>query len=196
MRTLFCALIATLSLATPALAQNADGTPTVYNATNYSITPPANWKIVSGTLTEKELSKLPENINKQFSQRNTDVIFLNKPDKQNSGFMNNLNIVSIGEEIVLTDEVIKELEAQLKQQYVSMFGAFEMETIEKQTEEKQETLHVKGSYSALNYNITMEQFLMPHGKTSVVLTCTYVTDKGQADGDACKEAVKTLKFKN
>ena len=196
------AILTASLLSFPAFAQDgaadADEAAKPYEGGSYTIVPPASWMQVSGTLGEKELSQLPGNIREHFSQRNTDVLFLKKdPDRPKAGFINNLNIVIINEEIILTDEVINEMTPILKQQYDSMFKPFNIEVMEKRPFNDKEALYVKGNYTVLNYSITMEQFLIASGsaKESLVLSCTYETETGKEDAEACVNAIKSIKFK-
>ena len=198
------AILAVSLFAVPVMAQDTNpvgGTEEAakpYEAGSYTIIPPASWMQVSGTLSSDELSKLPANIRDQFTQRNTDVLFLKKaPDKPKAGFINNLNIVLINEEIVLTDEVVSELEPILKQQYDSMFKPFNVEVMEKRPFNNKEVLYVKGNYTVLNYSVTLEQYLIPSGSTkqSLVLSCTYDTEAGKEDGEACVNAIKSVTMK-
>jgi len=197
-------MAATLALslfASPVMAQDnapSDEKVEPYEGSSYTLTPPKSWLLVSGSLSEKELSQLPPNIKEHFNQRNTDVLFMNiEQGKPKAGFINNLNIVVINEEIVLTDEVINELNPILKQQYESMFKPFTMETIEKRPFNDTEILYVKGSYSVLNFPVTMEQFLIPSAsaKESLVMTCTYNTETGKEDAEACIKAIQSVKLK-
>ena len=203
-RFLNLSMAATLALslfASPVMAQDsapAENEVKPYEGSSYTLTPPQSWLLVSGSLSEKELSQLPPNIKEHFSQRNTDVLFMKtEQGKPKAGFINNLNIVIINEEIVLTDEVINELTPILKQQYESMFKPFTMETIEKRPFNDTEVLYVKGSYNVLNYPVTMEQYLIPSAsaKESVVMTCTYNTETGKEDAEACINAIKSVELK-
>ena len=192
-------LLATSLIATPVLAQegNPSGTET-YDGGYYTIVPPASWMLVSGTLSEKELSQLPSNIREHFIQRNTDVLFLKKdPDKPKAGFISNLNVVIISEEIILSDEVVNEMRPILENQYTQMFKPFNIEVMEKRPFNDKEALYVKGNYTVLNYPVTLEQYLIPSGSTkeSLVLSCTYNTETGKEDAEACINAIKTITLK-
>ena len=196
------AILAASLFALPVMAQDsaADSNEAVkpYEGGSYTIVPPVSWMQVSGTLGEKELSQLPGNIREHFSQRNTDVLFLKKdPNRPKAGFINNLNIVTINEEIILTDEVISEMTPILKQQYDSMFKPFNVEVMEKRSFNDKEALYVKGNYTVLNYSVTLEQYLIASGsvKESLVLSCTYDTETGKEDAEACINAIKSIKFK-
>jgi hypothetical protein len=195
-------LIALMAFSSGALAQDADNVggsnePSKYNGVTFTITPPKNWQIVAGSLSEKEIQKLPENLREHYSNRNnSDIIFMDigSPDADVKGFKDSLNIVTINEPIPLTPELVKELSNVLKQQYESMFEKFELESAEIAKLNNMEVLSVKGHYSVLNYNIRMEQVLVPSNTESLVLTCTYDTSKSKAEEviAACRSAVESL----
>ncbi len=195
-------LIALMAFSSGALAQDADNAggsnePSKYNGVTFTITPPKNWQIVAGSLSEKEIQKLPENLREHYSNRNnSDIIFMDigSPDADVKGFKDSLNIVTINEPIPLTPELVKELSNVLKQQYESMFEKFELESAEIAKLNNMEVLSVKGHYSVLNYNIRMEQVLVPSNTESLVLTCTYDTSKSKAEEviAACRSAVESL----
>ena len=170
---------------------------TVHDGGSYTIVPPASWKLISGNLSADEMAKLPDNISKHYTQRNTDVIFMNVgTDAKDTGFKNTLNVVIINEAIALSDDVVKELSAVLKQQYETSFKPFELELVEKRKfKGEKEALYVKGKYEVLNYHVTLEQFLVPSTNESIVLTCTYQTETGQDDGNRCRDAIMTLTLK-
>ncbi|MBQ9817061.1 MAG: hypothetical protein IJM59_06310 [Proteobacteria bacterium] len=195
-------LIALMAFSSGALAQDADNAggsnePSKYNGVTFTITPPKNWQIVAGSLSEKEIQKLPENLREHYSNRNnSDIIFMDigSPDADVKGFKDSLNIVTINEPIPLTPELVKELSNVLKQQYESMFEKFELESAEIAKLNNMDVLSVKGHYSVLNYNIRMEQVLVPSNTESLVLTCTYDTSKSKAEEviAACRSAVESL----
>ena len=197
-------LIALMAFSSGALAQDADnaggsGEPAKFNGVTFTITPPKNWQIVAGSLSEKEIQKLPENLREHYSGRNnSDIIFMDigSPDADVKGFKDSLNIVTINEPIPLTPELVKELSNVLKQQYESMFEKFELESAEIAKLNKMDVLSVKGHYSVLNYNIRMEQVLVPSNTESLVLTCTYDTSKVNAEEviAACRSAVESLEL--
>ena len=198
-RLALCALLVSGLWGLPAMAQEQAGADEAkpYDGGSYTIVPPSSWKLISGSLSPEELAKLPDNISKHYIQRNTDVIFMNiGADPQNTGFKNTLNVVIINEEILLTDEIVKELSSVLKQQYETSFKPFNLEVVEKRKfQDKKDALYVKGSYDVLKYHVTLEQYLVPSSNESVVLTCTYQTDTGQEDGKLCMDAIMTLTFK-
>ena len=119
---------------------------------------------------------------------------INSPDAEAKGFKDSLNIVTINEPIPLNDELVKELSTVLKQQYESMFEKFELENIEVTTLKDKKVLSVKGGYTVMNYKAKMEQTLIPAKNESLVLTCTYETEKAMADQiiNACRESVASL----
>ena len=187
-------------IATPAFAQAPEDES--YNGDSYVITPPANWLLISGTLTPKELAKLPENIREHYNQRNnSDVIFMNIDalDAETKGFKNTLNIVSINESIPISDELVKELSTILSQQYDSMFAqTFKMEDskiIELDSVGK--AFYLSGTYTIQDYTIKMEQALVPTKSESLVITCSYETGKPDTEETAakCDAALKSLKLK-
>lgn len=189
-----------MCLCTNAMAQdNADDAnedKNIYDGDSFTIVPPANWLLVSGNLDPKDVAKLPENVKEHYTQRNTDVIFMdiNSPDAEAKGFKDSLNIVTINEPIPLNDELVKELSTVLKQQYESMFEKFELENIEVTTLRDKKVLSVKGGYTVMSYKVKMEQTLIPAKNESLVLTCTYETEKDNADKiiNACRESVASL----
>lgn len=191
----------TMGLATNAMAQdNTDNANneevSKYDGGTFTITPPKNWLLVSGNLDPKDVAKLPDNVKDHYTQRNTDVIFMDisSPDADAKGFKDSLNIVTINEPIPLNADLVKELTNVLKQQYDSMFEKFEFETIEVAERNGQNVLSVKGSYTVLNHKVNMEQTLIPAKKESLVLTCTYETSKENADAviEACRKSVDSL----
>ena len=199
-RNLIPAFAALFLIPAGAYAQNADGDkaeqPAVekYNGDGFSLEPPAGWILVTGSLGESERKKLPANILEHYEMRNTDVLFLNlsSRDAESKGFKDSLNIVTIGEAIPLTDELVTELSNVLTQQYTSMFEKFELEGIEITTLGDRKVLQVKGKYPVLEYSVKMEQILVPSKKDSLVLTCTY--DSGKEDAadviGACRKAMQ------
>ena len=188
-----CSLLSLGLCATTAMAQDEASS---YDGGSFKINPPAGWQLVSGNLSQKEIQKLPENVREHYNMRNTDVIFMNIPtqDAETKGFRDSLNIVTISDPIPLNDDLVKELSNVLKQQYDSMFEKFNLESTEVTKVGEHDVLLVKGSYSVLNYNIKMEQYLVPSKKDSLVLTCTY--DSGKSDASDiignCKKAVESL----
>ena len=112
--SLLLLMLAVFGFSSIALAQNAEQ----YSNEKLTITPPDGWMLVSGSLGDKEMNQLPENIRAHYNARNTDVLFINidSLDKPVAGFKNSLNIVTINEEIPLTPELVKELEGVLKDQ--------------------------------------------------------------------------------
>ncbi len=193
-------LVAAALIATPAFAQDAQGES--YDGGSFSIVPPANWLLISGSLTDKELAKLPENIRDHYNQRNTDVIFMNieSLDAETKGFKNNLNIVSINESIPISDELVKELSTILEQQYDSMFAqTFKIEDSKTITLDNVggKVFYLSGTYTVQDYVIKMEQILVPSKTESLVMTCSYETNKPDTDETAakCNEAFKSLKLK-
>ena len=188
-------------LATPAAAQDSqDG---VYEGTSFTLTPPAKWLLISGSLTEADRAKLPENIRDHYRGRNSDIIFMDIDSldgEAKKGFKNNLNIVSINEAIPITDDLVKELSTILEQQYDSMFAqSFKMEstkTIDLDNIEGK-VFYLSGTYTVQDYSVKLEQILVPGKNESFVLTCSYETGKPNTEETAskCNEAFKSLKLK-
>ena len=175
---------------------NGDSASEKYDAGTFSITPPRGWMLVSGNLSEKEVQKLPENVREHYTLRNTDVIFMNldAPDADTKGFKDSLNIVTINEPIPLSEDLVNELKTVLTQQYEAMFENFEFESATQTTLNDIDVLQIKGGYKVLNYDVKMEQYLVPSSKESVVLTCTYDASKDKAAEilKSCTDAVKSL----
>ena len=200
-RLLMISAISLVFASTSAQAQEDAGSQEAsrYDGGSFTVAPPAGWQLVSGNLNPKELQKLPENIREHYNARNTDVIFMNIPtrDAETKGFRDSLNIVTISDPIPLNDDLVKELNNVLKQQYESMFEKFELESTQVTKVGNLEVLQVKGSYTVLNYKIKMEQYLVPAKKESLVLTCTYDTSKSDASDiiGACNKAVESLELK-
>ncbi|MBQ9395952.1 MAG: hypothetical protein IJU23_10630 [Proteobacteria bacterium] len=170
----------------------------VFNGGSYEITPPKGWIHVAGYLSEKELKKLPENVREHYSIRNTDVIFMNlsAQDSKEKGFKDSLNIVTISENIPLSEDLVKEMKDVLTQQYQGMFTDFEMTDFELSKLNGQDVLVVKGNYTVINYKVKMEQTLVPHKDEALVLTCTYDSTREDAMTiiENCQKAVKSLTF--
>lgn len=170
-----------------------------YDGGSFTIVPPKNWLLVSGNLDPKDVAKLPENVKEHYTQRNTDVIFMDtsSPDADAKGFKDSLNIVTINEPIPLSDELVKELINVLKQQYAAMFEKFELDTIDVAELNGKQVLSVKGAYTILNYKVKMEQTLIPAKEESLVLTCTYDTEKENSGEviESCRKAVESLVLK-
>ena len=194
-------LVAAAMIATPAAAQ--DSQEGVYNGNSYTLTPPANWLLISGSLTENDRNKLPENIRDHYKAGNSDIIFMDidsLDSEVKKGFKNNLNIVSINESIPISDELVKELSTILEQQYDSMFAqTFKVEstkTIELNNIEGK-VFYLSGTYTVQDYSIKMEQILVPAKSESFVLTCSYETGKPDTEETAskCDAAFKSLKLK-
>lgn len=179
-----------------AFADTPNGEAEKYDGGTFTIVPPQGWLLVSGNLSEKEVQKLPENVREHYTLRNTDVIYMNLegPDADTKGFKDSLNIVTINEPIPLSDELVQELTNVLTQQYEAMFENFEFDSAKQTKLNDLDVLLVKGSYKVLNYNIKMEQYLVPSTKDSVVLTCTYDASKDKAAeiAKACTDSVKSL----
>jgi len=169
-----------------------------YDGGSFTITPPKGWILVSGNLGDKELAKLPENIREHYNSRNTDVLFMNIAglDQQpTQGFKDSLNIVTVTEEIPLTDDLVKELTDVLKQQYVNMFDNFEATSMEKSKIGARDVFEVKGTYSILNYSIMMRQVFIPLSNVSLVMTCTYESSHEDDVADLCDKAIRSLEVK-
>lgn len=192
----FVALSMLLAANAFADAPNGDAAPEKYDGGTFSLIPPKGWLIVSGNLSEKEVQKLPENVREHYTLRNTDVIYMNldAPDADTKGFKDSLNIVTINEPIPLSDELVKELTTVLTQQYETMFENFEFESAKQIKLGEIDVLQVKGGYKVLNYDVRMEQYLVPSSKESVVLTCTYDSSKDKAAEiiKACTDSVHSL----
>lgn len=169
-----------------------------YDAGSFTITPPEGWILVSGSLGEKELAKLPENIREHYNARNTDVLFMNIAglDQQpTQGFKDSLNVVTVAEQIPLTDDLVKELTDVLKQQYKGMFDNFASSSMEKTKIGARDVFEVKGSYTILNYSIMMRQVFIPLSNASLVMTCTYESSHEDTVAELCDKAIRSLEVK-
>ncbi len=200
-RGLAVAMMASMLFSASAFAQDkaedgAVGESDKYNGGTFTIVPPGGWILVSGSLSQKEIQKLPENVREHYSMRNTDIIFMDiaSPNADAKGFKNSLNIVTINEAIPLNDSLVSELSNVLKQQYEAMFEKFELETPTVTKLGSMDVLLAKGSYTILNYAINMEQYLVPSKNESLVLTCTYDSSKSNSAEaiEKCRNAVKSL----
>lgn len=168
---------------------------------SFVITPPEGWLRVAGMLSEKELNRLPNNIREHYTRPTSDVIFidLSSPDAADSkSFKDNLNIIAIGEEIPLTDELIAELTTVLKAQYSAMFENFVLDSVEKSKIKDVEVLLIKGSYGVLNYAVKMEQVLYPTESNAYVMTCSYDAEsENSAETIAdCRKAMESIQIKH
>lgn len=176
--------------------ENAE--PKKYNGGTFSIMPPSDWLLVSGHLDAKDIAKLPESVKEHYDSRSTDVIFMDisSADDAAKGFKDSLNIVTIHELIAVSEDLVSELKNVLQQQYETMFEKFKLDTMEITKMGSYEVISVKGSYTVLNYNIKMEQVMVPAKKESFVLTCTYDSDQeGAVDSiRSCREAMESLKL--
>ena len=200
LKTLLAPIAAAALISCPALAQDTPSES--YDGGSFSIVPPANWLLISGSLTDRELSKLPENIREHYNQRNTDIIFMNieSLDAETKGFKNNLNIVTINEAIPISDDLVKELTTILQQQYDAMFAqTFKLEKTEivSLDDIDAKAFYLSGTYTVQDYSIKMEQTLIPSQGESLVLTCSYETGKPDTEETAkkCEAAIKSLKLK-
>lgn len=167
----------------------------------FTITPPAGWIRVAGMLSDKELARLPQNIREHYTRPTSDVIFidLESPDEaQTKSFKDSLNIVSIGESVPLSDELITELTSVLKAQYGAMFENFELESSEKTKINDVDVLLIKGKYGVLNYSVKMEQVLYPSKDNAFVMTCSYDADSADSADSiaACRKAMESIQVKN
>ncbi len=181
----------------PCTAMAQDGEKEVYEGENFKIEPPAKWIQVSGNLSEKELSKLPENVREHYNVRNTDVLFMNisSLDEPTQGFKDSLNIVTVSDPIPLTDDLVKELTDVLKQQYNSIFENFEAVSMKVIKLGSKEVFEVQGKYTILNYSIIMRQIFMPLSGSSLVLTCTYEASHEEEVSKLCENSIKSLVLK-
>lgn len=174
--------------------------PQKFDGGRFTIEPPAGWLHVSGFLSEGELAKLPANIREHYSRSSSDIIFMDipSPDADKKGFKNSLNIVTIEEEVPLTEELVKELTSVLKQQYSGMFEDFELESSGVEKVGGMDALVFKGHYGVLNYAVKMEQILMPSRTYSLVLTCSYDSGdpKAEETAAACRKAFGSVQFSN
>lgn len=191
--SLTCLLLALPTVSSADETGNAE----VYTGSNYTIVPPAKWILVSGNLSDKELSKLPENVREHYNQRNTDVLFMNIEglDKPTQGFKDSLNLVTVNEAVPLTDELVTELKGVLKQQYASMFEKFELKSMEKSKLGERDIFEVVGEYAILNYKVKMHQVFIPLKADSLVVTCTFEDSREEEVAPLCKQALESLKFK-
>lgn len=168
---------------------------------SFVITPPEGWLRVAGMLSDKELNRLPNNIREHYTRPTSDVIFidLSSPDAADSkSFKDNLNIIAIGEEIPLTDELIAELTTVLKAQYSAMFENFVLDSVEKSKIKDVEVLLIKGSYGVLNYAVKMEQVLYPAESNAYVMTCSYDAE-GEKSAETiagCRKAMESIQIKH
>ena len=124
---------------------------------------------------------------------------LSSPDAADSkSFKDNLNIIAIGEEIPLTDELIAELTTVLKAQYSAMFENFVLDSVEKSKIKDVEVLLIKGSYGVLNYAVKMEQVLYPAESNAYVMTCSYDAE-GEKSAETiagCRKAMESIQIKH
>lgn len=202
-RTVFLtSMIVSLLFPGAASAQDSDKTEKApVDCDSFTITPPAGWLRVAGMLSEKELSRLPNNIREHYTRPTSDVIFidLSSPDDNDSkSFKDSLNIVAIGESIPISDELISELTTVLKSQYSAMFENFVLESAEKSKIKDTEVVRVKGSYGVLNYSVKMEQVLYPAGNNAYVMTCSYDAESKNSAAQiaACRSAIESIQIKN
>ncbi len=172
--------------------------PKRYDGGSFTIMPPSDWLLVSGNLDAKDIAKLPESVKEHYNSRSTDVIFMDisSADDAAKGFKDSLNIVTINEPIAVSEDLVSELKNVLQQQYETMFEKFKLDTMEITKMGAYDVVSVKGSYTVLNYNIKMEQIMVPAKKESFVLTCTYDSDQeGAVDSiRSCREAMESLKL--
>jgi len=187
------ALMMSLSFPFGAMAQDVE----VFNGGTFTIEPPAKWLLVSGNLSENEMKKLPANVREHYNQRNTDVLFMNidGADAKPLGFKDSLNIVTVNEPIPLTEELVRELSAILKQQYAAMFEQFEVASIGVQKLRDMDVLEVAGSYTILNYSVRLLQIFVPSKSESLIITCTYEATREDLVRPLCRRAFESLVLK-
>ncbi|MCL2326519.1 MAG: hypothetical protein FWC40_08515 [Proteobacteria bacterium] len=187
------ALMMSLSFPLGAMAQDSE----VYKGGSFTIEPPAKWLLVSGNLSENEMKKLPANVREHYNQRNTDVLFMNieGTDARPQGFKDSLNIVTVNEPIPLTEELVKELSAILKQQYTAMFEQFAVDSIGMRKLRDMDVLEVSGRYTILNYDVRLLQIFVPSKSESLILTCTFEATREESVRPLCLRAFESLVLK-
>ncbi len=191
------ALLIAAAFTSSATAQEGERPP--YKSTKgYSILPPAGWEVVSGELDDQEFKKLPPEIQNNYNPKSADVLFMDLSGAAAGGdkkdFRDCLNVAVIEEAVPVNDELSKELEKILGEQYGNLLKNFQVSAFETRKFGVNQAIHLRASYEAINYKLFMYQALVTGPDKTLVLTCTVDESRKNDRMKQCEEAFSSLAF--
>ena len=172
-------------------------TPKVFESSFYTMNAPENWSLVTGELNESELRKLPQNLRDQYNAQTTDVMFVNLNDAtlKDEDFKDSINTVIIDEKIAVSDESLNALKTVLEQQYQQIFENFKLKKMQIRTIKDTPAFEIIAEYKILNYELQLQQYLIPSTEKSLVITCTYDIQRQEQLSKICNDTLEALNFK-
>ena len=160
----------------------------------YSIISPAFWEVVTGTLSDEEMQKLPEDIRATYDPKTTDVIFMNSKVGEGE-FNDNINVVVLAERIPVSEELIAELKPILTEQYKKVFKEdFALESFEAATFGEHAAVEIKATYRLLGYDLYLHQALISGANKALVITCTLERSRREGSDNLCNASFASVKF--
>jgi hypothetical protein len=191
-------LVALAAFATAHGASAQDDRPAYKSAKGYSILPPQGWEVISGELDDAEFKKLPPEVQNNYNPKSADVLFMDltgvTAGSASKDFRDCLNVAVIDETIPVNEELSKELEKILGEQYSNLLQNFQVSAFETRQFGQHKAIHIRASYEALNHKLFLYQALVAGPGNTVVLTCT-VDDTRKADRmKQCEDAFASLTF--
>ncbi len=195
--TMIVLFFATLSTSVAVAQEPVPENDKKFESPYYTISIPNNWTTVTGELEPKELEKLPQSVREHYNPQAMDAMFVNLSDEElkDDAFKDCINVVIIDDEIPATDDLVAELKGLMEQQYSSIFEQFRLLNFDWVKKEGPKMLNVQAQYKLLNYELNLEQYLIPSDKKSIIITCTYEKSREAALRNLCAKTVTSLQIK-